>query len=123
VLAFLSAAGLLDPHRGLGLVSRETDIRTVSESGFSIVLFMIGLEINVKKRNEAGRSLVLSGIAQLLLCTACGIGFFRWLGYRLGHGTYDALYLAILCAPARRAPPCHSSLEILLWRRLPARRG
>jgi Kef-type K+ transport system membrane component KefB len=98
LLAYIAAGMLIGPQIGLGLVSSETDIRTIAEIGLIILLFIIGLEIDVKKLKEAGTSLLLTGIAQFVLCTALGIGFFRWLGYGLSQGTYDALYLACCCA-------------------------
>jgi hypothetical protein len=98
LLAYIAAGVLIGPQMGLGLVTSEADIRTISEIGLIILLFMIGLEIDISKLKEAGTSLLLSGIAQFLLCTAFGVGFFRWLGYGLAQGTYDALYLAFCCA-------------------------
>jgi Kef-type K+ transport system membrane component KefB len=98
LLAYIVAGVLIGPQIGLGLITSEADIRTISEIGHIILLFMIGLEIDVKKLKEAGTSLLLSGVAQFLLCTAFGVVFFRWLGYGLGPGTYDALYLACCCA-------------------------
>ena len=67
--------------RGFGIAG----IRTISEIGLIILLFMIGLEIDITKLKEAGKSLLLSGVGQFLLCTALGVGFFRWLGYGLGQ--------------------------------------
>jgi Kef-type K+ transport system membrane component KefB len=63
-----------------------------------ILLFMIGLEIDMKKLKASGTSLMLSGLGQFLLCTALGLGFFALLGYGIGHGRYDLLYLAACCA-------------------------
>jgi hypothetical protein len=85
LLAYIAAGVLIGPQMGLGLVTSEADIRTISEIGLIILLFMIGLEIDVTKLKEAGKSLILSGIGQFLLCTALGVGFFRWLGYGLGR--------------------------------------
>ncbi len=98
LLAYIAAGILIGPQIGLGLVTSESDIRIISEIGLILLLFMIGLEIDVKKLRDAGASLLLPGIAQFLLCTAFGLGFFLWLGYGLGAGTYDALYLACCCA-------------------------
>jgi len=98
LLAYIVAGVLIGPQMGLGLVTSEADIRTISEIGLIILLFMIGLEINIGKLKESGSSLILAGITQFLLCTALGVGFFGWLGYGLAQGTYDALYLAFCCA-------------------------
>ncbi len=98
LLAYIVAGVLIGPQMGLGLVTSEADIRTISEIGLIILLFMIGLEIDIGKLKESGSSLILTGVAQFLLCTVLGVGFFRWLGYGLAQGTYDALYLAFCCA-------------------------
>jgi Kef-type K+ transport system membrane component KefB len=98
LLAYIVAGVLIGPQMGLGLITSEADIKTISEIGLIILLFMIGLEINIGELKESGSSLILAGITQFLLCTALGVGFFRWLGYGLAQGTYDALYLAFCCA-------------------------
>jgi Kef-type K+ transport system membrane component KefB len=98
LLAYLAAGVLIGPQIGFGLVASEADIRVISEIGLIILLFMIGLEIDVKKLQEAGPSLILSGILQFLCCTALGLGFFFLLGYSFGQGTYDLWYLAACCA-------------------------
>lgn len=98
LLAYIAAGVLIGPQIGFGLITSEADIRIISEIGLILLLFMIGLEIDVKKLRDAGASLVLPGIAQFLLCAALGLGGFLWLGYGLGKGQYDALYLACCCA-------------------------
>ena len=98
LLAYIVAGVLIGPQMGLGLVTSETDIQVISEIGLIILLFMIGLEIDMKKLKESGTSLILSGLLQFLLCTTLGIGFFALLGYGIGNGTYDLLYLAACCA-------------------------
>ena len=98
LLAYIAAGVLIGPQIGFGLVASETDIQVISEIGLIILLFMIGLEIDMKKLKESGKSLILSGIFQFLLCTALGVGFFLLLGYGIGNGSYDLLYLAACCA-------------------------
>src|SRR5512145_226795 len=98
LLAYIAAGVLIGPQMGFGLVKSETDIQVISEIGLIILLFMIGLEIDMKKLKESGKSLILSGVFQFLLCTVLGIGFFALLGYGIGNGTYDLLYLAACCA-------------------------
>ena len=85
LLAYIAAGVLIGPQMGLGLVTSEADIRTISEIGLIILLFMIGLEIDISKLKESGSSLILTGVAQFLLCTVLGVGFFRWLGYGLAR--------------------------------------
>jgi Kef-type K+ transport system membrane component KefB len=98
LLAYIAAGVLIGPRIGFGFVASEADIQVISEIGLIILLFMIGLEIDMKKLRESGKSLILSGILQFLLCTVLGLGFFALLGYSIGEGTYGLLYLAICCA-------------------------
>jgi len=94
LLAYIVAGVVIGPQIGFGLVASEADIKVISEIGLIILLFMIGLEIDVKKLKESGESLILSGVFQFIMCVALGLGFFTLLGYGIGNGRYDLLYLA-----------------------------
>jgi Kef-type K+ transport system membrane component KefB len=98
LLAYIAAGVLIGPQIGLGFVTSEADIRVIAEIGLIILLFMIGLEIDVKKLQEAGKSLLLSGGLQFLICIALGLGFFLLLRSSLDTQTYDLWYLAVCCA-------------------------
>jgi len=98
LLAYIAAGVLIGPKMGLGLVTSETDIHVISEIGLIILLFMIGLEIDMKKLKESGKSLILSGVFQFFLCTALGLGFFTLLGAWIGNNPYHRFYLAACCA-------------------------
>ena len=45
---------------------------------------MIGLELDLKKLKESGKSLITTGILQFILCAAMGLGFFMLLGFTIG---------------------------------------
>jgi Kef-type K+ transport system membrane component KefB/voltage-gated potassium channel Kch len=62
------------------------------------MLFMIGLEIDLKKIIRAGPVILIAGGVQLIGGALLGLLFFVAIGMRLGGGGYDALYLAIACA-------------------------
>jgi len=97
ILGYLLAGALIGPEIGLKLVSEPANIEVISEIGLILLLFIIGLELNPKKLLSSGRQLIYAGVGQFLLCVLIGIGFFRLLGYDLGRGRIDALYLAMLC--------------------------
>jgi Kef-type K+ transport system membrane component KefB len=97
ILAYLAAGVLLGPNFGLGLIQSEKDISTISELGLVLLLFMIGMEIDLKKIKESGKSLIITGITQFAICAGLGILFFQQIGFALGGGKYDALYLAVCC--------------------------
>jgi len=98
LLAYLAAGIVLGPKIGFGLIEDEASITLISEIGLILLLFIIGLEIDLKKLLSAGRTLIISGVSQFLICTALGIGFFVLLGFQLGGGRFDALYLAVAMA-------------------------
>jgi len=98
LLAYLAAGIVLGPKIGFGLIEDEASITLISEIGLILLLFIIGLEIDLKKLLSAGRTLIVAGVSQFLICTALGIGFFVLLGFQFGGGRFDALYLAVAMA-------------------------
>ncbi len=98
LLAYLAAGIVIGPGLGFGLIKNARDIETISHFGLILLLFLIGLEIDVKKLKESGRSLILGGLSQFPVSMLIGIGFFLLMGYTLGGGRYDLLYLAACCS-------------------------
>lgn len=98
LLAYLAAGIVLGPKIGLGLIKDEASITLISEIGLVLLLFIIGLDIDLKKLRSAGRTLLVSGVSQFLVCAALGIGCCLLMGFRLGGGRFDALYLAVAMA-------------------------
>lgn len=98
LLAYILAGVLIGPKMGLGLVQSDADIKVISEIGLILLLFMIGLEIDMKKLKESGSSLILSGILQFVLCVSLGFIFFFLYDFTMGGGKYDLAYLAVCCA-------------------------
>lgn len=98
LLAYLATGMLIGPLIGFGWVSNQADIETISHIGLILLLFLIGLEIDVKKLMDSGTSLITSGISQFLINTLIGLGFFALIGFTISNGNYDLLYLAICCS-------------------------
>ncbi len=98
ILGYLVAGALIGPEIGLKLVSNPVNIEVISEIGLILLLFIIGLELNPTKLLSSGRQLVYAGVGQFILCVFIGTGFFLLMGYDLGSGRIDALYLAVFCA-------------------------
>lgn len=97
ILAYLAAGVLVGPV-GLGWIQDREAIATIAELGLILLLFMIGLEIDLKKVLSAGRAILVTSIVQVLGGTLLGVLFFKLLGYGLGGGRLDALYLAVAAA-------------------------
>jgi len=95
ILAYIVAGIVIGPEIGFGWVKDKESINLISEIGLILLLFIIGLEIDLKKLTASGKSLLITGISQFLICLAIGIGFFLFLGFQFGGGKFDALYLAV----------------------------
>src|SRR5450432_680453 len=97
MIAYLAAGVLLGPV-GFGWIAERAEIETISELGLIFLLFMIGLEIDLKRIISAGRAIVLTSVIQFVGGAALGVALFVWLGFALGGGQLDALYLGVAAA-------------------------
>jgi Kef-type K+ transport system membrane component KefB/voltage-gated potassium channel Kch len=93
ILAYLVAGFLLGPS-GLRWVQSEQSINTIAELGLIFMLFMIGLEIDLKKIIRAGNVILVTSAAQIFGCFGLALALFLLIGVPLGGGKFDALYLA-----------------------------
>ncbi len=97
LLAYLVGGFVLGPH-GLHWVSSHESVATISELGLIFLLFMIGLEIDLKKIVSAGSSITLTAGVQIIGGVVLGVGFFWLCGFPLSGGKWDALYLGMAAA-------------------------
>ena len=93
ILAYLLAGVVIGPV-GLKWVTDRESIQTVAEIGLILLLFVIGLEIDLKKLAAAGPPMLVTGALQVPICVALGLGYFALLGAHNGGGDYSLLYLA-----------------------------
>jgi Kef-type K+ transport system membrane component KefB len=93
LLAYIGAGLLIGPP-GFGIVQNETLIAELSELGLAFLMFIVGLEIDLKKLVRSGRIGVPVAIGQVVLCA-----LIAWLAVAgLGFGGLPALYLAVASA-------------------------
>jgi Kef-type K+ transport system membrane component KefB len=97
ILAYLLAGFFIGPF-GMGWVKSQESISVISELGLIFMLFMIGLEIDLKKIVRAGPVILFAAGGQLLGGCLLGVLFFMGIGLSLGGGAFDALYLTVACA-------------------------
>ncbi len=103
IAAFL-AAGLVVGPIGAGLVTDIANIDTIAQLGLILLLFVIGLEIDLRKLLASGRVLIISGLLQYPLCVALGVVVIKlliWLGIGgelLSADTYAPLYVGFVVA-------------------------
>ena len=97
ILAYLIGGFAIGPS-GFEWVHGQESVATISELGLIFLLFMIGLEIDLKKIISAGTSILVTGASQILGGAVAGVAFFYLIGFPLSAGKWDALYLGIAAA-------------------------
>ncbi|HXJ81724.1 MAG TPA: cation:proton antiporter [Candidatus Methylomirabilis sp.] len=96
ILGYIAGGILLGPRMGLGLVRSAESSELISEIGLIFLLFIIGLEIDLRELRRMGRSLLALGVGQFVINALLGLVFFSWLGYHAGGGSFDLYYLAVV---------------------------
>ncbi|MCK6491189.1 MAG: cation:proton antiporter [Planctomycetes bacterium] len=98
ILAFLVAGALLGPGIGFGWVQDRGSIEVIGSIGLVLLLFVIGLELDLRQVLASGRQLLVTGLGQFPLCAGLGLLVFPLMGFGLATGRLEALYLGIACA-------------------------
>ena len=97
ILGYLISGAVIGPKLGYSLVHDQESIEVISELGLILLLFIIGLEMNVKALLASGRQLLVAGFGQFPLCVLLGVGLFAAMGFGLKGERSDGLYLALMC--------------------------
>ena len=95
LLGYLSAGIILGPHMGLGIITDPQIISTLSEIGLILLMYILGMEIDLQKLMKAGRAVIVTGVVQFLGSLLLGLGAFSLAGYGIENGDYSLIYLAV----------------------------
>lgn len=98
ILAYVVAGVLIGPAQGFGWIKSAHEIEVISEIGLILLLFMIGLEIDLKKLGQSGTAVTVVGVAQFFGCLILGLLAFHALGFRFSDGDFGPLYLSVAAA-------------------------
>jgi Kef-type K+ transport system membrane component KefB len=97
IAALLGAGVLLGPTAGLGLVHSE-QVETIANLGLTLLLFVIGLEVNPRALLASGRTLLVTGAVQVPLTIVAAIAIFLALSPLLPDtfsSPFSIVYLGI----------------------------
>ena len=89
IVAYLLAGLLLGPV--LGVVTPSAALKSISEVGIVLLLFLVGLELSFDKIRDVGKVAVAAGLGQIVF-TAAGGFVICWL---LGFSVMDSVFLAV----------------------------
>src|SRR5436309_15748677 len=56
------------------------------------------MEINLRELVRMGKSMFTLGIVRISACVVLGLLALRFVGYRIGNGNFDLLYIALAAA-------------------------
>jgi Kef-type K+ transport system membrane component KefB len=87
------------PHV-LNIIHSHEDISTLSSLGLIFLLFMVGLELNVKELLKMGKVVLVTGALQFPICAGLHICTFMGLsaaGLSFGEGDMATMYSGMVC--------------------------
>ena len=90
ILAYVLAGVILGPH-WLGIIKQPEFIATLSSFGIALLLFLVGLELNLVKLKAIGKPSLYLGIGQVLFTSIIGYIIIRLFG----ANAIAALYIAV----------------------------
>jgi Kef-type K+ transport system membrane component KefB len=94
ILAYI-VAGVLLGSQGFGLIHDEQYLYEISsELGIAMLLFVVGLELSIKKMMEVKRVVTFGVLAQAILLVIVGM----FAGYALGFNFIESIYIGLVIA-------------------------
>ncbi len=87
-------AGIIIGPQVLGLVENTVIIREFQELGIALLLFIVGLEIDISKLKDVGGVILGTALAQVLMMF--GVGF--WIMFLLGFDPLTSIYVGLIVA-------------------------
>jgi Kef-type K+ transport system membrane component KefB len=90
IVAFMVVGILVGPS-GFGWVASRDQVDLLARIGITVLLFVVGLKLDLHLVRQLGLVAVATGLGQLFFTIVLGFG----LGLLLGLGTMSALYVAV----------------------------
>lgn len=90
IVMFIALGVLLGPAM-LDLVKSKENIHLLSELGISILLFIVGLKLDLRIIQSVGKIALLTGLGQVIFTSV--FGYF--IGILLGFSSLESFYLAV----------------------------
>jgi Kef-type K+ transport system membrane component KefB len=90
IVSFI-AVGILAGPSALHVVRSDAEIGLLSELGIAVLLFLVGIKLDVKLIRSLGRVALLTGLGQVLFTSVFGY----LIGLALGLGQVTSLFVAV----------------------------
>lgn len=90
LIAYL-AVGIQAGPAGWGLVTAYEEIALLAEIGVAVLLFLVGLRLDLTHVRQIGRVALATGLGQIGFTTVLGMALLLWLG----RGFTEAIYVSV----------------------------
>ncbi len=90
IIAYI-IAGLIIGPLGLYQLQHGDILHGLSEIGITLLLFMVGLDLDISQLKKIGKAALLAGLGQVIFTSAIGFALVKLMGFE----TVPALYIAI----------------------------
>jgi Kef-type K+ transport system membrane component KefB len=90
IVSFI-AVGLLAGPSVLGIVRSSEQIELLSQLGIAVLLFLVGIKLDVQLIRSLGTVSLMTGLGQVLFTSIIGFA----IGLGLGFNTVESLYIAV----------------------------
>lgn len=90
IVSFI-AVGILAGPSALDLVQSEEHVNLLAELGISVLLFLVGLKLDLKLVRSVGPVALMTGLGQVAFTSIIGFG----IGLALGLDTVTSIYVAV----------------------------
>jgi Kef-type K+ transport system membrane component KefB len=87
----LIAAGIAVGPQALGVIEDADDVALLAKLGISLLLFVVGLKLDVREIGRLGPVALATGLGQVVFTSVVGFG----IALALGFATVPALYIAV----------------------------
>ena len=87
-------AGLILGPVGFGIIHDVGVINSISELGIMFLLFIVGLELDLRKLKSVGWTTIITGALQVMLTFIAGFYIANWLGFSQLNSIYAGLIVA-----------------------------
>jgi Kef-type K+ transport system membrane component KefB/DNA-binding NarL/FixJ family response regulator len=87
------AAGVLASITGLIPFAERAPFEALSQIGVALLLFIVGLEMNIRDLKTVGKSAVITGVGQIVFTSVAGYFIVRALGFAVLPSVYLAVAL------------------------------
>lgn len=92
IVSFIAVGLIVGPY-GLSLLQSDDQVHLLSEMGIAVLLFVVGLKLDVSLIRSTGKVALYAGLGQVVFTSIFGYLLNRWMGFEMVVSIYIAVAL------------------------------